>query len=415
MTRPQFHFTAPTGWINDPHGIVVRDGEAHLFYQYVPDSMIWGPECHWGHASGPDLLSLEHRPVALAPGDGDDGVWTGSLVPDEERGDRIFYTSVQRPALGMGRIRSATPTTGDWTAWSKGPVVASPPEDLPLTAFRDPFVLRDGEGWSMLVGAALADGTAAALRYSSPDLERWRYEGVAAQRSTTETDPVWTGALWECPQLFELDGRAVLVTSVWDGDVLHHAAYGIGTWNGGRFTAQTWGRLSFGGSYYAPSFFRDAAGRPCLLLWMRGVRDEREEWCGAHSVPHLLTLDGDRLVATPHPDLDRYLGEPLALGAGTPGALDVRWRPQPEDELVVTGAGTRILRVHVEGDVLVLFGAGDAWPMPYGGGEVRLLVDGPTAELSTSEGILGSPVSAPTGPLRVTARWSEPIVRPLRR
>ena len=32
---------------------------------------------HWGHAKGPDLLSLEELPIAIAPGDGDGGVWTG--------------------------------------------------------------------------------------------------------------------------------------------------------------------------------------------------------------------------------------------------------------------------------------------------------------------------------------------------
>jgi hypothetical protein len=34
--RPEFHFTAEQGWINDPHGITVRDGVYHAFYQYVP-------------------------------------------------------------------------------------------------------------------------------------------------------------------------------------------------------------------------------------------------------------------------------------------------------------------------------------------------------------------------------------------
>ena len=82
----------------------------------------------------------------------------------------------------------------------------------------------------MFVGAAGADGTAMALSYRSDDLEAWEYEGVALSRSTSETADVWMGALWECPQIFEIDGRAVMVSSVWDDDVLHYAGYAVGTY-----------------------------------------------------------------------------------------------------------------------------------------------------------------------------------------
>ena len=46
--QPRFHVTAGVGWINDPNGFSIYQGEYHLFYQYYPYDVKWGP-MHWGH------------------------------------------------------------------------------------------------------------------------------------------------------------------------------------------------------------------------------------------------------------------------------------------------------------------------------------------------------------------------------
>ena len=48
--RPQIHFSPKEKWMNDPNGMVYYKGVYHLFYQYYPDSTVWGP-MHWGHAT----------------------------------------------------------------------------------------------------------------------------------------------------------------------------------------------------------------------------------------------------------------------------------------------------------------------------------------------------------------------------
>jgi len=387
--RPRLHFTAPHGWINDPHGLTFHDGVYHLFHQYVPDSMVWAPNCHWGHAVGRDLLSWEPRPVAIAPGDGDDGIWTGSLVHDAG-GARILYTSVVQPGIGIGRIRVATPTDAGWDGWTKGPVLVDPPQDLELIAYRDPFVVRENEGWRMFVGAADAHGVAMALTYVSADLTQWKYDGVAASRSTTERTPVWMGALWECPQFFEVDGHWVMVSSVWDDDVLHYAGYGIGSYAGGRFKAETWGQLSHGGSYYAPSFFRDRDGRPCLIFWMRGVSDAEQGWSSCLSLPYLLSVRDGRLVAEPHPDLAARRAQ---LDGPHDGVTDLEWEPACGDRLVlesragdsaVVSAGDGVVRLERTGE--------KTWQMPWTGGPLRVVVDGPVVEVSCVDGLLGGAI-----------------------
>ena len=400
--RPEFHFTAASGWINDPHGITVRDGRYHSFFQYVPGSTVWAPNCHWGHAAGDDLFSLTELPIAIAPGDGDDGIWTGSLVTDAEGGSRIFYTATTQPDIGIGRVRVATPDDDGWFSWSKGEIVAEAPDGLDIIAYRDPFVVREPEGWRMFLGAGLADGTATALSYRSADLDAWEYEGIALQRSTHEADPVWMGALWECPQVIEVDGRHVMVSSVWDDDVLHYAGYAVGRYADGTFTAEAWGRLTYGPSYYAPSFFRDDDGGPCLLFWMRGVADAASGWASAHSVPHVLTLDGDTLVATPHPDILKYRGAAVDDGRLSGLAGDVTWHPAVDDELRISSGDQVTATLRMAGGTLTVRVGDESWTMPAGR-DIRVIIDGPVLEVSSVAGVLGAAIQPAGDRVAVTS------------
>lgn len=299
MTRPDLHFTAARGWINDPYGVTWRDGCYHLFFQHVPGSTVWDVAQQWGHAVSDDLVSWTELPVALAPDADDGGIWSGSVVDAD--GGRIYYTSVAADGPELGTVRLARPVDDAWTAWVKQPgaVVAVPPE-LDVVQVRDPFVLHDGSTWRMVVGAGLRDGTGAALTWTSDDLDTWTWGGVLASRHTSETDPVWTGAVWECPQLLRVEDAWVLVVSVWADGETKYVAAAVGDLVDGRFEARSWRRLTWG-AHYAASAFRDADDRPCLIHWLRGVADLEAGWAGAHSVPHVLRLDGDRVVLSPHP------------------------------------------------------------------------------------------------------------------
>ena len=77
--RPSFHVTPPIGWMNDPNGFSVYKGEYHLFFQYHPYSIKWGP-MHWGHYKTKDFIRWERLSAAIAP-DSDfdiDGCFSGS-------------------------------------------------------------------------------------------------------------------------------------------------------------------------------------------------------------------------------------------------------------------------------------------------------------------------------------------------
>src|SRR6266566_4511019 len=62
--RPQFHFSPKGHWMNDPNGMVFLHGVYHLFFQYYPGDIVWGP-MHWGHATSKDLIHWQELPIAL--------------------------------------------------------------------------------------------------------------------------------------------------------------------------------------------------------------------------------------------------------------------------------------------------------------------------------------------------------------
>lgn len=413
MERPLFHFTPQSGWINDPHGITFRNNGYDVFFQYVPERTEWTPNCQWGHARGSDLLSLRELPAAIATGQGDDGVWSGSVVVPKSGEPCAFYTSTRQSNYNIGSIRTARCRDDDWLRWAKGPVVVEAPSELDLRAFRDPFVTTDGDGWRMYVGAGSAGGTAMVLTYHSPDLDKWTYDGVALARSRDEATPVWMGSLWECPQIFDVADQSVMVSSVWDDDVLHYAGYAVGTCASGRFASNHWGRLTYGSGYYAPSFFRDRLDRPCLSLWLRGPGGRDVGWAGAHSLPYLLGFEGGELTAVPHPDLDGHLGDVSDEMCLPTQHGDITWDAPPRGELVISSGVGVLARAAVEGGVLNIHVGARSTKLPRRGA-VRFVLDGPILEVSTAVGLFGATVTSASQAVCASASDGDLRLRPFR-
>jgi beta-fructofuranosidase len=419
--RPSIHFTADDGWINDPYGVAWIDGEYHLYYQAIPGRVTWAPNCHWGHARSTDLVHWRDQRLALVPQDFELGCWSGSVV-DEIEPPMIFYTRVAGNDLEIGQVAVATldRATGSWRTSASDVVVDGPPPDLALRSFRDPNVFRAGDGWVMLMAAALPDGSAAVLQYRSADLRHWAYDGVLCSRRNDPTDDVPTGALWECPQLFRLDDRWVLMVSAWDESDLLYVAASVGDYDGRRFTPGPWQRLTYGASAYAMTAFADRAGRRCALSWLREEprnNDALTVRAGAHSVVSTVALQaGGELTLQPHPDVTALRGPVLSgadgryrIGAhaaditGTPGAGEwCRIEDGRPRAVLSHDPATGLLSIDRPG-----FRA-EHLPLRHPYGEIRVLLDADIVEIFAA-GSYGAYRIAPSGdPAATTVRVGDP-------
>ncbi len=285
--------------MNDPNGLLYYKGEYHLFYQHNPKENIWG-NMSWGHAVSSDLYSWEELPVAI-PCTDDVGIFSGSAVIDyentsgfgskenpamvaiytEHKNDKSSQTQCLAFSLDQGRT---------FTKYEGNPVL-----DLHTPDFRDPKVQWVDGQWLMTI--ALPDLHQISF-YSSPNLKEWTHLsnfGPAAE----------IGGCWECPDLFKLGNKWVLIVSLNPGgyQIGSGTQYFIGEWNGKEFIAddtQTrW--LDYGRDNYAGVTFNDAPDNKRIFLgwmsnWDYAGKVPTDPWRSAMTLPRELSLEGDRLV-----------------------------------------------------------------------------------------------------------------------
>jgi beta-fructofuranosidase len=405
--RPRFHVSPRAGWLNDPNGPIEWGGRYHVFFQHNPLAAEWSPAVHWGHVSSGDLVTWTEHPPAFGPSpDGPDagGCWSGCVV-DDDGVPTAVYSGLERPSpFGAESVCLARGDAGleRWEKDPRNPVLAGPPPGLDLVAFRDPYVWREEDGWSLVMGAGVRGEGGAALLYRSADLLAWSYEGVLLGRAAELDEPVWTGRAWECPQLFPLGDRHVLLVSVWDEQPCYPVAF-VGRYERGRFEPETLARFDVGPDCYAPATMLDGRGRRLAWAWAPEARPPQQDWAGVLTAPRVLTLrDDGALGVAPVPELealrgeretacDRPLGTFVAETRGT--ALELAAEIDGQVRLAVGGAtvfGWRRpealeLRVLVDRSIVEVFANGTVARTtriyPDGDVEIELSADGGEALL----------------------------------
>lgn len=321
--RPAFHLSVRTGWLNDPNGFSYYNGKYHMFYQYNPYDSHWD-SMHWGHAVSEDLLHWEYLPAALAPDESydRDGCFSGSAVTLPDGRQLLMYTGVVRERHNNGTIvdsQNQCIAVGDGVDYEKcenNPVINA--QDLPdgfsRHDFRDPKMWQKEDGtYCCVIGGRTEDGGGQILLFSSSDGFSWKYEKVLAANNNR------FGLMWECPDFFILDGKAVLLTSPQDMLPVgfeYHNGNGtlclIGDFDEATstFTEQYNQSIDYGIDFYAPQTVLTPDGRRVMIGWMQNwdtcsIKAQNTLWFGQMSIPRELHVKNGRLYQTPIQELNQ--------------------------------------------------------------------------------------------------------------
>jgi len=329
--RPQVHFSPKAHWINDPNGMVYFNHTYHLFFQYYPKDIVWGP-MHWGHAISKDLMHWTELPIALYP-DSLGYIFSGSAVVDsnntsgfgkkgkipmvaifthhdpkgEKAGTEVFQNQSIAYSLDNGNT---------WTKYNGNPVLKNPG----IRDFRDPKVMWYAKQKKWVMTLATKDHI---TFYSAPDLKNWKKESEFGLRAGAH------GGVWECPDLFslKLNGKTywILVVNLNPGGPNGGSAtqYFAGSFDGNKFipidSNTRW--LDYGPDEYAGITWSNTGSRKIFLGWMSNWQYANQvptqAWRNAMTIPRELELQESKgqilLASKPVEELKNNYTKTIAL------------------------------------------------------------------------------------------------------
>lgn len=242
----------------------------------------------WGHAVSKDLINWEELPVAI-PEQADHAIFSGSAVFDKENNRLVaIYTGY----FNENQSQFIAFSYDGGTTFKENTKVL----DLNMADFRDPKVFRYRDKWIMSVAKSKELEISF---FESIDLKSWQH--------LSDFHSPEVGEIYECPDLFELDGKWVLLISTNPGGSAGGSGmhYLIGNFDGKTFIPESKAKyLDHGPDYYAAVSFNDAPER-ITIGWMNNweyANDSKFEtikaWNGSMAAARKLRIKDGELVQT---------------------------------------------------------------------------------------------------------------------
>ncbi|CAO2840201.1 unnamed protein product [Amaranthus hypochondriacus] len=336
--RTAYHFQPVKNWINGP---MVYKGIYHLFYQYNPNDVIWGPPV-WGHSTSKDQVNWTPQPLTMKPEMAANlhGSWSGSATILPGNKPAILFTGIintqnyQVQVLAYPKNLS-DPYLKEWYLAPQNPVMYPTPQNqINASSFRDPttaWILPDGK-WRVLVGSKRGQ-RGMNLLYRSKDFVNW----VLAKH------PIYSyklSGMWECPDFYpvyvsgktkgaetsEIGSHVKHVMKV-SLDLTKHDVYTIGDYDVKKdaykpdvgYMNDSSLRYDYGKYYASKTFYDDTKKERILLGWVNessSVKDDTiKGWSGIHTIPRRIWLDksGKQLIQWPIANIEKLRYNPVKL------------------------------------------------------------------------------------------------------
>lgn len=317
--RLRYHITPPSGLLNDPNGLCYFDGQYHLFYQWNPLELNHSQKI-WGHVVSEDMVNWREEavPYALLPNDkyDKDGCYSGSAIVWENQLHILYTGNVGHGETGPQRRRTSNQIHAVYNAETKmfektGIAIKGVPFAI-TPHFRDPKVMQIDDKFYTIVGAQRKNKTGTAIIYTSKNLKRWKKTGEL------KTKMKKFGTMWECPDIFKLDGKDVFMFSPqglepqgYKYQNRDQSGYVVGLFDEHKGIFDQFSdfeELDRGHEFYAPQTFMAPDGRRILVAWM-GMPGEdehptiKEGWMHALTLPRELSIKGNRIIQKPISEL----------------------------------------------------------------------------------------------------------------
>lgn len=350
--RPTYHMCTNVGWMNDPNGLIYKDGLYHLYYQANPYGVEPG-KMLWGHFVSKDLISYKDVGIALCPEGKGENAFSGGAI--EINNDiHIYYTLHTNKIEDVVRISGQDKNllvehslseeinelhkhderikedesmkaeevyhsvSHDGNYFKKGVKVFDNntlPKELSRIDFRDPSPYKYKDNYYLFLGARneeLDQGVIVVLK--GKDLDHFEYD--------FQIGPFYElGFMGECPCLRRVGNKDVFVVS---GCGVKRKDNSFKNMNSSCFIV---GNIDFenktmkvdylreidkGDSFYAPQFIsgtKEAVMVSWLEMWEKHYVTKRlgHGWVGCFTIPRVLKEVDGQIYQTIIPTLYDHL------------------------------------------------------------------------------------------------------------